>query len=86
MREANLRWLAGYRHPRCYRREIAERLCEVFAEPEPLFAGADAVGGRVGVLPVLFHLMWRQVLVADLDAAPLGAGAMVELAVGGGDG
>jgi putative transposase len=68
------RWLAGYRHPRCYRREIAERLCEVFAEQGPLFAGADAVGGRVGVLPVLFHLMWRQVLVADLDNALLGRG------------
>lgn len=58
-------------------------LREVFAEPGPLFAGADAVGSGIGVLPVLFHLMWRQVLVADLDAAPLGAATVVSLAGGG---
>jgi hypothetical protein len=86
VREANLRWLAGYRHPRCYRREIAERLSEVFVEPGSLFAGVDAVGPRVGVLPVLFHLMWSQVLVADLDAALLGAATVVGLASGGTDG
>jgi hypothetical protein len=86
VREANLRWLAGYRHPRCYRPEIAERLRAVFAEPGPLFVGADAVGERIGVLPVLFHLAWRQVLVADLDAAPLAAATVVGLAGGGTDG
>lgn len=86
VREANLRWLAGYRHPRCFRPEIAQRLRAVFAEPGPLFAGADAVGDRLGVLPVLFHLLWRQVLVADLDAAPLAATAVVGLAGGETDG
>ena len=74
---ANLRWLGGYRHPRCLRGDVAGRLAEVFAEPTPLFAGARTVGDRLGVLPSLFHLMWRQVLVADLRSAPLGPRTLV---------
>ncbi|WP_328768058.1 TnsA-like heteromeric transposase endonuclease subunit [Streptomyces sp. NBC_00286] len=35
-REANLRWLAGYRHPRCMRPEVAGRLWDAFASPRPL--------------------------------------------------
>jgi hypothetical protein len=77
---ANLRWLAGYRHPRCYRPEIADALLEVFVEPTSLFAGAAAVGERLAVLPVLYHLLWRQVLVADLAAAPLSSSSLVHLA------
>jgi len=37
---ANVRWLAGYRHRRCYRGEIAGVLAGVFAEPKPLMGGA----------------------------------------------
>lgn len=36
---ANMRWLAGYRHPRCGREEYRTRLLEVFAEPTPVLAG-----------------------------------------------
>lgn len=36
----------------------------------PLFAGADQVDDRLVVLPVLYHLLWRQVLAADLGSAP----------------
>ena len=65
---ANVRWLAGYRHPRCYRQAVAAQLLEVFSQPRGLFDGADAVGPRLGVLPVLYHLMWLRMLVTDLHS------------------
>jgi hypothetical protein len=79
----NLRWLARYRHRRCHSEPVAVRLREVFVEPLPLFAGAELVGDRLGVLPVLYHLLWRHELAADLTAAPLGADTMVGLSVRG---
>jgi hypothetical protein len=70
---ANIRWLARYRHPRCAGRAgVAERLREVFATPAPLLAGAQEAGDRLAVLPVLFHLLWRQELTAELAGARLG--------------
>ncbi|MFG3532263.1 TnsA-like heteromeric transposase endonuclease subunit [Streptomyces sp. NPDC047917] len=80
---ANLRWLARYRHPRCHRAPIAVQLREVFAEPQLLVAGAERVGDRLAVLPVLYHLLWMHELVADLVSAPLGAATAVRLAAGG---
>lgn len=55
---ANLRWLAGYRHPRCAdaRRTVALR--EAFALPRGLGDGAAAVGDPIAVRPTLFHLLW----------------------------
>jgi hypothetical protein len=79
---ANVRWLAGYRHPRCHRPEIADALVGRFAEPMPLFAGAVAVGDRLAVLPVLYHLLWRHVLATDLASAPLAPRNLVCLAEG----
>jgi hypothetical protein len=64
---ANLRWLAGYRHPRHNIPALSAALRAVFTERMPLQAGAEAVGDPIGVLPVLFHLLWRHVLVADLS-------------------
>ncbi|MET9881470.1 TnsA-like heteromeric transposase endonuclease subunit [Actinacidiphila glaucinigra] len=75
----NLRWLARYRHRRCHREPVAEQLREVFAEPLPLFAGAERVGDRLAVLPVLYHLLWCHELAADLTEAPLGADTVVAL-------
>lgn len=49
--QANLRWLARYRHLRCHRASVAALLREVFVEPQLLFAGADRVGDREAVLP-----------------------------------
>ncbi|MFD3456059.1 TnsA-like heteromeric transposase endonuclease subunit [Streptomyces sp. NPDC058691] len=80
---ANLRWLARYRHPRCHRAEIANALREVFAAPRSLFSGAELVGDRITVLPVLYHLLWQQALTADLLSAPLGAGTEVRVSVKG---
>lgn len=79
---ANVRWLAGYRHPRCWRPEIAGALLTVFSEPAPLMAGAAAAGDPIAVLPVLYHLMWRQILTADLASAVLGPGSVIRAARG----
>jgi hypothetical protein len=56
---ANLRWLAGYRHPRFAQPGLAARLGEVFADETPLLGGAAAAGDPVAVLPVLFGMLWR---------------------------
>jgi hypothetical protein len=65
---ANVRWLAGYRHPRHDVPEIATALRAAFSAPCGLSAGAEAVGDPIAVLPVLFHLLWRRELRADLSA------------------
>ncbi|MFJ1895449.1 TnsA-like heteromeric transposase endonuclease subunit [Streptomyces sp. NPDC088115] len=75
----NLRWLAGYRHPRCFNAEVAGRLREFFAAPGLLMEGAESAGDPIAVLPVLFHLMWRQELVCDLSVV-LGDRTVVRLA------
>jgi hypothetical protein len=81
---ANVRWLSRYRHPRCgARREVADRLLEVFVQPVPLFEGAATVGDRIAVLPVLYHLMWRQILATDLAAEPLHPRTEVHRPAGG---
>lgn len=71
VRAANLRWLVGYRHPRYARPGLAARLRVVFAGPTSLLAGAAAVGDPVAVLPVLFGMLWRGELAADLDTCRL---------------
>ncbi|MDJ0347550.1 TnsA-like heteromeric transposase endonuclease subunit [Streptomyces sp. H10-C2] len=64
---ANVRWLSRYRRLRCGRpAAVADRLLEVFGEPEGLWEGAGLVGDRLQVLPVLFHLLWSGALGTDL--------------------
>ncbi|MEV0926979.1 TnsA-like heteromeric transposase endonuclease subunit [Streptomyces spongiicola] len=80
---ANVRWLSRYRHPRCRRGPVVDRLRELFAEPAPLMAGADAAGERLETLPVLFHLLWLRELAAEgLTAGLLGPSTVVRLADG----
>ena len=74
---ANLRWRAGYRHPRYAQSPLTERLRAVFAAPAPLLAGADAAGDPVAVLPVLFGMLWRGELAADLDTCQLAPSMLV---------
>jgi hypothetical protein len=74
---ANVRWLSRYRHRRCLVPEVAEALLEVFAQRRGLLAGAALAGEPIGVLPVLFHLMWQGLLVADLAGGPLSGSVMV---------
>jgi len=77
---ANVRWLAGYRNPRRNRPGIAEALVQTFIRPLSLLVEAEAAGDRLAVLPVLYHLLWRQVLATDLAAAPLSPSSIVHLA------
>ncbi|MBV9162481.1 MAG: TnsA-like heteromeric transposase endonuclease subunit [Pseudonocardiales bacterium] len=64
---ANVRWLSRYRHPRCAGADgLAESLVAAFDQPTSLWGGAAAVGDRLAVLPVLFHLLWRHELATDL--------------------
>jgi hypothetical protein len=76
---ANVRWLSGYRAPRCHRPATAARLVEVFAEPTPLFAGVATVGSPIAVLPVAYHLLWHHILVAELRSALLNRATLVGL-------
>jgi hypothetical protein len=73
---ANMRWLSRYRHPRCLVPEVAAVLLDAFAGGRGLFEGAELAGDRLRVLPVLFHLIWRRQLAADLTA-PLGVSTVV---------
>ena len=43
----------------------------------PLLPGAETVGDRLAVLPVLYHLLWRHALVTDVSAAPLSPSSLV---------
>jgi hypothetical protein len=81
---ANLRWLSGYRHPRFAQPGLAARLGEVFAEPGPLLGGASAAGDPVAVLPVLFGMLWRGELAADLVGELLGPATLVHARGGAG--
>jgi hypothetical protein len=49
----------------------------VFAEPRPLLGGAAAAGDPVAVLPVLFGMLWRGELAADLERDLLGPVTLV---------
>ncbi len=77
---ANLRWLAGYRYPRFARSEFAGDLIGVFTRPRALADGALAVGDPLAVLPALFSLLWRRVLLADIESALLTSRSVVRAA------
>ena len=78
---ANLRWLAGYRHPRHRLAETVDVLRRVFATPTPLMAGAEAAGDPIAVVPVLFHLLWCHELTIDLST-PLHQATLVSASAG----
>jgi len=73
---ANIRWLAGYRHPRHGIAVVVDRLLSVFSQPAPLLARVEAVGDPIVVLPTLFHLLWCGELQVELQV-PLSDGSMV---------
>ena len=77
VRAANLRWLSGYRHPRCRRPGLASQLGTVFAVSRRLGDGVAEVGEPISVLPTLFHLLWSQELAVDLDAGLLGPDTLI---------
>ncbi len=83
---ANLKWLAGYRHPRNQGRPgLAAAVREAFARPRPLIEGTEAVGDPIEVLPAVFHALWHGHLTAPVDV-PLNAHVLINPATGGADG
>ena len=78
---ANVRWLAGYRHPRC-RGGRADLLLEAFAAPAGLLEGVRSVGDPLAVLPAAYHLLWTGELSADLTGNLLAAATVVTAARG----
>ncbi len=72
--EANVRWLAGYRHPR-YAQDLMPRLSRSFRTATALLDGVAAVGDPIAVWPAVFHGLWRGLLTAPLDT-PLHAGTL----------
>ncbi|WP_330479648.1 TnsA-like heteromeric transposase endonuclease subunit [Streptomyces platensis] len=74
---ANLRWLAGYRHPRNQGPPgLRAALAEAFAGPRPLADGAAAVGEPLQLLPAVYHALWCGHLTMSLDE-PLHEEALV---------
>lgn len=74
---ANVRWLAGYRHPRHRDAgQLEQAVMEAFTTPRPLMAGATAAGETLSALPVLYHALWSGRLTADLTR-PLGEHTLV---------
>lgn len=74
---ANLKWLAGYRHPRnAGRPGLMAAVLEAFTAPRPLIDGAEAAGDPIEVLPVVFHALWNRSLDVSLEA-PLHERVMV---------
>ncbi|MFE7560811.1 TnsA-like heteromeric transposase endonuclease subunit [Kitasatospora sp. NPDC057500] len=74
---ANLRWLAGYRHPRYQGRPgVVDALLEAFARPRPLLEGVQALGPPMTVLPAVFHTLWHGRLSVSLER-PLHQGVLV---------
>lgn len=79
----NLRWLSRYRHHRYEGDpELRSALLEAFADGGRLRACAAEVADPLVSLPVVFHLMWCQVLTADLSGAVLTSATGVRAASG----
>ncbi|MDH6130195.1 TnsA-like heteromeric transposase endonuclease subunit [Kitasatospora sp. GP82] len=74
---ANVRWLAGYRHPRHRGTpQLEAALLEAFEQPLPLAEGVRAVGDPLVILPAAFHALWSRRLDVALGE-PLHEGAVV---------
>jgi hypothetical protein len=75
---ANVRWLSRYRHRRCEPpAEAAAQMAGVSGDGLALFEGADRAGGRLAVLPAVYHLLWKGWLSAELPGRPLGPRSLV---------
>jgi len=57
---ANVRWLSGYRHPRCRFEHVADALLDAATRSDQTVGAlARTVGDPVVVLPCLFHCSGR---------------------------
>ncbi|MFH9177224.1 TnsA-like heteromeric transposase endonuclease subunit [Streptomyces albogriseolus] len=76
---ANVRWLAGYRHPRYAARARSAAVAEVFTRPRPVVEAVRELGDPIAVWPAVFHALWSGVLRVRLDE-PLHERAVVSVA------
>lgn len=84
VRMVNVRWLAGYRHPRHGADQgVVTRLLALFSMPSPLVAQAALLGDPIAVLPTVFHLFWLGRLTADLSRRAAAVGCHPGVPVGG---
>ncbi|MFJ9854970.1 TnsA-like heteromeric transposase endonuclease subunit [Streptomyces sp. NPDC101150] len=75
---ANVRWLAGYRHPRYAAGPWMPALVEVFSSPRPAVEAVCELGDPIAVWPAVFHALWSGVLRVRLDE-PLHERAVVSV-------
>jgi hypothetical protein len=70
---ANLRWIAGYRHPRCRHEATSNDALAHLRDtgPASLRDAVRALGDPVLVLPTLYHLLWTQDICTDLEGQRL---------------
>jgi hypothetical protein len=77
---ANLRWLSGYKHPRCLNPVYAQAMHEYLRDgPTNIERLTAAVGHPVTVLPALFHLLWTGTFTTELRSRTLGHDSEVTL-------
>ncbi|MFD1663710.1 TnsA-like heteromeric transposase endonuclease subunit [Streptomyces caeni] len=83
---ANLKWLAGYRHPRnAGRPPLVAAVREAFTQPRPLIEGTEAAGDPIEVLPAVFHALWHGHLTTPLDI-PLHERVLISTGAGAANG
>ncbi len=78
----NMQWLAAYRSPQVMSEEIAATILETVEDPAATATIGKVINaGSIPALtrPVVFHLMWKGILVADLSE-PLSSTSVVRLA------
>jgi hypothetical protein len=64
---ANVRWMAGYRHPRHGAGPGLPRLVAAFGSPRPAVEAVCELGDPIAVWPAVFHALWSGVLSVRLD-------------------
>ncbi|MGW0694952.1 TnsA-like heteromeric transposase endonuclease subunit [Streptomyces sp. NPDC002738] len=64
---ANVRWLAGFRHPRNAVGVDIGDLVACFARPRPLVDGVRELGDPIAVWPAVFHALWTGDISVPLD-------------------
>ena len=75
---ANVRWLAGYRHPRNGVQVTAADCRAVFSSGLPLIEGARLLGEPVTVLAGIYHWLWRgELAAASLERTPLSMATLI---------
>ncbi len=80
VRMVNVRWMAGYRHPRHgVDEELVARLLALFSVSSPLVTQAALLGDPIAVLPAVSHLLWVGRLTTDLSR-PLSDAMLMSLA------